>query len=425
MKRSGSQQNSADAARQAAERLQEARSLMSDTQQQMASGKLGSLSQESDRIMQEERAQADRVNRFANQGNPDTMNRESMEARIRQRNQLATERQQLSDDLSHLQKQMRDSARSMASNQPGASQKLRQALSDMDEADLDNRVQRTADWLRRGINPDSNGTEAEIAKGLQKLSQQLHAAQTTAAAADGSKARRPGAGDQNAALDQVRRLRGQLEAMEGKNSAANKNGKGGGSNGPNSRNDQNSASGNTSTNQAGRGGSQGGRDLGQSTLSRNGNRSDASGEVRNGGGAYSDGTAWGNINTGNNSYGAGPSRPAPADPSRNPADTEQSYRQQLSELGRLGQMVQGDPALSREVRDLTRQLQNLDPKRFPGNPALVEQMHSEVLSSIDRIELQLLNNGATTEARSGRPMVTPSGYQDAVADYYRRLSSSH
>jgi len=292
----------------------------------------------------------------------------------------------------------------------------------MDEADLDNRVQRTADWLRRGINPNSNGTETEIAKGLQKLSQQLHAAQTAAADSDDSKARRPGAGDQNAALDQVRRLRGQLEAMAGTNSA--KSGKSG-SNGPNSSKGQNSASGNSSANQAGRGGSQGGSDLGQPTLSRNGNRSDTSGDVRNGGGAYSDGTAWGNINTGNNSYGAGPSRPSPADPSRNPADSEQSYRQQLSELGRLGQMVQGDPALSREVRDLTRQLQNLDPKRFPGNPALVEQMHSEVLSSIDRIELQLLNNGATTEARSGRPMVTPSGYQDAVADYYRRLSSSH
>ncbi len=88
-------------------------------------------------------------------------------------------------------------------------------------------------------------------------------------------------------------------------------------------------------------------------------------------------------------------------------------------------MVQADPTLSREVRDLTRQLQTLDPKRFPGNPALVEQMQRELLSSIDRIELRLLNNGATTEARSSKPMVTPAGYQDAVADYYRRLSSSH
>ena len=54
---------------------------------------------------------------------------------------------------------------------------LRDALTQMDQTDLDNHVQRTADWLRRGINPNSNGTETEIAQGLQKLNQQLNEAQ--------------------------------------------------------------------------------------------------------------------------------------------------------------------------------------------------------------------------------------------------------
>ncbi len=44
-------------------------------------------------------------------------------------------------------------------------------------ADLTNRVQRTADWLRRGVNPNSNGTEEGISKGLEQLSQQVHQAQ--------------------------------------------------------------------------------------------------------------------------------------------------------------------------------------------------------------------------------------------------------
>ena len=52
-------------------------------------------------------------------------------------------------------------------------------------------------------------------------------------------------------------------------------------------------------------------------------------------------------------------------------------------------MVQGDPQAAKEVQELARQMQQLDPSRFPGNPAMVEQMHREVLSSIDRIELQL------------------------------------
>ncbi len=39
----------------------------------------------------------------------------------------------------------------------------------MDQSDLTNLVQRTADWLRGGYNPNSNGTEEQIASGLKKL----------------------------------------------------------------------------------------------------------------------------------------------------------------------------------------------------------------------------------------------------------------
>jgi len=45
-----------------------------------------------------------------------------------------------------------------------------------------------------------------------------------------------------------------------------------------------------------------------------------------------------------------------------------------------------------------------------------------MLSSINRLEIELLNHGATGEARSGKPQSIPDGYQEAVADYYRRLS---
>ena len=55
---------------------------------------------------------------------------------------------------------MRDTAKSLAPNQPVAAAKLRDALNGMDQSDLGNRVQRTADWLRQGNNPNSNGTES-------------------------------------------------------------------------------------------------------------------------------------------------------------------------------------------------------------------------------------------------------------------------
>jgi hypothetical protein len=70
-------------------------------------------------------------------------------------------------------------------------------------------------------------------------------------------------------------------------------------------------------------------------------------------------------------------------------------------------------------------VQHLDPRRFPGNPAMVEEMHRQVLSSIDRLELQLVRSAAASLAsRTGRPQAVPDGYQDSVAEYYRSLSNS-
>jgi hypothetical protein len=446
MKRSGGPQQSTEAARQAADRLREAASLLGGTQQELATGKLGSLSHEADRLTQEERAQADRISKLAGQqGDSDAMDRDSMMAQLRERDRLAGERQQLSDDLSKLQKGVRDAAREMAPNQPSVAQKLRDALTEMDQSDLDNHVQRTADWLRGGINPNSNGTETEIAQGLQKLSQQLRQAQQ--GMGQGKPGQRGGSapGDETAVLSQVERLRSQLEAMassrrgNGQQSGQNdqsgqlsRNGQRGQSNQSGQNGDQQSQA-NGSGGKQGRAGQQPGQNspgsqqgggFGQQAGDRTGRRGDQSGDVRYGGGGGADGTVWGNINTGNNRYGQAGQRPAPTDASGNPADTERTYQQGMRELSQLRQMVQGDPQAAKDVQELTRQMQQLDPSRFPGNPAMVEQMHHEVLSSIDRIELQLQHDGAPAEARTGKPYAVPEGYQDSVAEYYRRLSKN-
>lgn len=66
-------------------------------------------------------------------------------------------------------------------------------------------------------------------------------------------------------------------------------------------------------------------------------------------------------------------------------------------------------------------MERLDPSRFPGNPAMVEQMHREVLSAVDKLELQLNRDGAAT-ARTGKPDAVPAGYGNSVAEYFKNLS---
>jgi len=431
MKRSGSPQQSADTARQAADQLREAANLLGGTQQQLASGKLNSLSHEAGRLAQEERAQSDRINKLAGQQDEadatddaanGQMDRDRMLEQLRQRDQLAGERQQLSNDLSKLQKNLRDTARELAPTQPGVSQKLRDALTEVDQSDLDNHVQRTADWLRSGINPNSNGTENEIAQGLQKLSQELRQAQQAMgqekpAQGQGKTGAEPR--DETAMLNQIERLRNQLEAMNG-GQPKTQNGQLQGRNPsgqPNYIGQQQRDGGQSDQRQ--QGGLRRDGPNGEEARDRLG---PVSGDVRDGGGTVADGDVLGNTNTGDNRYGPAIHRDVPTDASGNPADGERLYQQGVRELNQLRQMVQNDPQAAQEVRALARQMQLLDPKRFPGNPEIVDKMHREVLSSLDRIELQLQHDNASTVARTGKPLSVPEGYQDSVAEYYKRLS---
>jgi len=282
-------------------------------------------------------------------------------------------------------------------------------------------------------------------------------------------------GDETAALNQVERLRSQIEAMasmRGSNGQAGQNGQnqnrqgqngqgqtGQGQNGQaqngqgqNGQGQNGQRAGQQSGNgrdqgrngqQAGGNGQNGqqqgggfGQQAGNNPTQRGGNGiafggdvgnrnlGGQAGDVRNNGGRGADGTVWGNFNTGNNRYGQARQQNAPTDASGNPADTERTYQQGMRDLSQLRQLVQNDPQTEKEIADLTRQMQQLDPSRFPGNPAMVEQMHREVLSTVDKLELQLQRNGASTEARTGKPDAVPAGYQESVAEYFRRLSKN-
>jgi len=71
-------------------------------------------------------------------------------------------------------------------------------------------------------------------------------------------------------------------------------------------------------------------------------------------------------------------------------------------------------------------MQSLDPSRFPGNPALVEQLLGQVLSDVDKLELELrrdLHGKQSGEVRNSESLPVPPGYEDAVAAYFRRLSN--
>src|ERR1700722_19432812 len=202
MRRATSPQQSEAEARRAADRLKEATDLLGSMRQQQSATKVDSLAEEASRLAQEERDQTGRIQQSFGQGI-------GSQAGAQQRRKLADDREKLANDLGSLEKNLQDTARELATgNQNAASTKLREALGDMQQSDLRARIQRGADWMRRGIDPNANGMEPEIAAGMQRLEKGVHDAQAAMGAAPGQ-----GSDSQQAietALNRVERLRNQL-----------------------------------------------------------------------------------------------------------------------------------------------------------------------------------------------------------------------
>jgi hypothetical protein len=133
------------------------------------------------------------------------------------------------------------------------------------------------------------------------------------------------------------------------------------------------------------------------------------------------------VNTGDNKFDQTQRRLTGQNNGAIPPDSERAINQGLQELNHLRQLAKNDPAALREIQDLVKEMQRLDPSRFPGNPEMVEQLHTQVLNDVDKLELQLRRNTDDPQlgqVRTSKSPTVPPGYQDAVAEYYRRLGKT-
>lgn len=104
-----------------------------------------------------------------------------------------------------------------------------------------------------------------------------------------------------------------------------------------------------------------------------------------------------------------------------------AYREGLRQLRTIGEGFRDDPETAREVRNAIREIERLDPGRFPGNPQLVEGLRAQTLATVEQIEILLrrkLDEQRSSQVRSAAGERIPPGYGAAVAEYYRRLSKS-
>jgi hypothetical protein len=389
--------------RRAAERLEEASELLSGLRRQEADRQLGAIRERAERLAAEQREFADRLkslyaNHQALTGQPSPARQPAVDPR--QVARLAEQKKQMADELQRLERDMQEAVRDLAGSQQSASSKLREALAEMQQRELALRMNYLAEWIRRGLGAYAWLREAPVTEGLDRLRRQL-------AEAERALGERPKPGEGlESALARLEELRNQLGRLTEEMRRAGQ-----------------SRPGEARSGQRDPGGAQ---SPGDQPGSPQGGQAPGPGDRWSGGFQYG-GTgphrSFSAMNTGERlppEFGLEP-------PATDARAVEQAYRQGLRELAELRHSLRDQPELASDVQELIRLMQRLDPKRFPGNPALIEQLRTQLLPTLEHVELRLrrqLEGDSDAQARSGLALPIPPGYADAVAEYYRRLSRS-
>jgi hypothetical protein len=296
---------------------------------------------------------------------------------------IADEKARLAKEMQQLQSDMQKQERSMASTEPGASSKMRKALSDAEQKELAMRMQKTAEWMRQGYGERNLGVEESMAAGMEQLSRDLQDVQK--ALKNGDPNGKNQQGDRNAeALSEVRNLRQMLEVAQ--NAGAQ-----------NARAQQ----------QAQRQGYQ------QQALSRDSQGQQQGGQPQNG---QQQGQQGGQNQANQYSPNGGPGVAAMDD---------LSVRNAIGDLNSLrGRIDPHDRALRGYVDDTIGSLRllNADPN------VLQSTIGQDAVTRLERLEVELARRAGDLQqlegARLRAPEDSPEKYKDAVAEYFKKLSQA-
>jgi len=99
----------------------------------------------------------------------------------------------------------------------------------------------------------------------------------------------------------------------------------------------------------------------------------------------------------------------------------------LQSLSRLEQQLRDDPTTARDIQRLMHDLRIFDTRHFGDDPPLSQRIQA-ALAGAEQVEMELRRKlddstgGGSVRSPAGERV--PQGYQDAVADYFRKLSRS-
>jgi hypothetical protein len=396
---------------QARRQLQQALQQLTAERQAAAAQSFEDLAQRSKELYEGQRQVASDLQKAIQQlGNgPQQNGRRSLDDQKAE--DIANRRYDLQKELEKLEEDIQKVAQQFRNQTPDASAELNKALADLQAVQAGARLGYGADAILRGAGAQVAATDTVTTSALRDLQRSTEEAQ--ALANKEAVAGQGGTPDPNAELvaqlQSLRRQLADLTQQAGQNGRGNQQGQQG-QPGQEGQQGQQAAPGQGQANAAGgnqQGGQFGARD-----------------------GSFGPGGAGGFYD---------PRRGGVWDPRNrafwnNPENVEQA-RQQLQDasrdlLTRSADLLRGDGQnrkLTDEEIKAVRALGDALRGSITGNPALIDQQLQSLVNLTEQLELKLASgtNGAERAAvRAEAPAPPAPGFEEAIAEYYRRLSRS-
>jgi hypothetical protein len=396
----GDQAGADAAARRAAERMQEARDMADRMKRQDTAGQLGDLQQRADQIGDRQKELENQLRQSAGGNSKDGkggpgMNRQQAE-------QLASALDKNLEDLKKLEQDIQRSARDLRATQPDASTRLRDGVSEIQQNDVERRLQYSSEYIRngRGDQVNQSGWLPPVNRAMDKMRDGVRQAQQ--ALNDGTK-QGAGKNERDQQLAQVESLRRQIEQFaRGQQQNGNQPG-------------QDGKGGQQPGQQPGQGQGKGGQQPGQQP-----GQGQTGGGSPNGGGNQFGGNRGGYVG---GQWGRWNPQGWYDLPDGRRVEPGQVVRDFGRELNDMRQRFKDDPDMARQIADVEKALAQSTVGDTAG-PVLQDRLSRTVLPQLETLEVQMrqkLGEEGGGQVRSAGTERMPDGFRSSIEEYFRQL----
>lgn len=378
---------------------------------QDTAGQLGDLQERADHLAEHQKAVENQL-RQSYAGNSkdgkggNGLNRQQAE-------QVASELDKNLEDLKKLEQDIQRSARDLRSTQPDASTRLRDGVGEIQQNDVERRIQYSAEYIRngRGDQVNQSGWLPPVNRAMDTMREGIRQAQQ--ALSDGTK-QGAGKNERDQQLAQVESLRRQIEQFSRGQQNGQQKGQQPGGQQPGQAQGKGQQPGQAQGQGQGKGGQQPGQQPGQGQGGGNQN----GGNQFGGGGPYGGGYIGGQ-------YGRWNPQGYYDLPDGRRVEPSQVVRDYARDLNDLRQRFKDDPEMSKQIADVERALTQANVGDTSG-PELQERLSRTVLPQLETLEVQMrqkLGEETGGQVRSAGTERMPDGFREAVSEYFRQLGS--